>query len=473
MNAEFESFVIFAEMRTGSNFLETNLNAIDGVHCFGEAFNPYFIGYPNKQTLLDTTLAQRESDPASLLGKIRRHEGKTGFRFFHDHDPRVLQQVIDDRRCAKVILTRNPLESFVSWKIAQSTGQWKLTDVSRRRGARMHFDLEEFADYLNAQSTFHSNLREQLQRTGQAAFELRYEDLQSLDVINGLAAYLGAEGRLEKLDQSLKVQNPSPIAEKVENADELQRALAAVSTVDTQLPPTREPARSAAVTTYFTSRQVPLVFLPVQAGPSDVVLPWLAALEDGSVENLQTGMSQKDLRQWKRSHVGHRSFSVVRHPVARAHYCYCNYILGQGSRVYTAIRQKLSHQTDGAIPHEEPGADYDLPAHRSGFMAFLEFLAANLSGQTSIRVDAAWAHQAQIVSGFARFALPDIIFREQELLTELPSLARHFGHESPEPENASADKPFALAEIYCEDVESAVRKVYQRDYMMFGFGNWA
>ncbi|NBO20432.1 MAG: nodulation protein NodH, partial [Rhodobacteraceae bacterium] len=41
---QFKSFVVFAEMRTGSNYLEANLNALSGVLCHGEAFNPHFIG---------------------------------------------------------------------------------------------------------------------------------------------------------------------------------------------------------------------------------------------------------------------------------------------------------------------------------------------------------------------------------------------------------------------------------------------
>ncbi|MDX1782140.1 MAG: nodulation protein NodH, partial [Thalassovita sp.] len=47
MTDRFDYFVVFAEMRTGSNFLETNLNAFPGLTCYGEAFNPHFIGYPN------------------------------------------------------------------------------------------------------------------------------------------------------------------------------------------------------------------------------------------------------------------------------------------------------------------------------------------------------------------------------------------------------------------------------------------
>ena len=35
MSSKFKSFVVFAEMRTGSNFLESNLNAFDGITCHG------------------------------------------------------------------------------------------------------------------------------------------------------------------------------------------------------------------------------------------------------------------------------------------------------------------------------------------------------------------------------------------------------------------------------------------------------
>lgn len=37
-------------MRTGSNFLETNLNAFGDLLCHGEAFNPHFLAIPTKPT---------------------------------------------------------------------------------------------------------------------------------------------------------------------------------------------------------------------------------------------------------------------------------------------------------------------------------------------------------------------------------------------------------------------------------------
>ena len=131
MGKPFDYFIVLAEMRTGSNFLETNINAFEGLTCHGEAFNPHFVGYPNRDQLLGQTQAMRDGDPLRLLALLKAEQGLNGFRFFHDHDARVLDFCLDDARCAKIILSRNPAESYISWKIAQATGQWKLTNVKK------------------------------------------------------------------------------------------------------------------------------------------------------------------------------------------------------------------------------------------------------------------------------------------------------------------------------------------------------
>mgnify|MGYP003679545410 FL=1 len=43
MSARFDAFVMFAEMRTGSNHLEESLNTLSDVTSHGEVFNPSFI----------------------------------------------------------------------------------------------------------------------------------------------------------------------------------------------------------------------------------------------------------------------------------------------------------------------------------------------------------------------------------------------------------------------------------------------
>ncbi|WP_040615774.1 nodulation protein NodH [Oceanicola granulosus] len=468
---DFDSFVVFAEMRTGSNFLEANLNAFDGVACHGEAFNPHFIGYPNRDEILGITQAEREADPARLLAAIRDAKGLNGFRFFNDHDPRALDMVLADPRCAKIVLIRNPVESYVSWKIAQATGQWKLTNVKHARSGKVPFDAAEFETHLEALQRFQVTLLNRMQRSGQTAFYVAYEDLQDVDVMNGLAAWLGVPARIEGLDRKLKKQNPEPLSAKVTNFDEMEAALARLDRFDLSRTPNFEPRRGAAVPSYAAAPESPLLFLPIKGGPERAVKHWLAALDGAEPQALRGGFTQKSLRQWKRAHPGHRTFTVLRHPVARAHAAFCARILPAGPKGFPEIRKTLRQVFKVPLPGQNPGPDYDAAAHRAAFTGFLTFLKANLGGQTSVRVDAHWASQAEILQGMAGFALPDMILREDSLAPGLAQLAAQIGREAPEP--GDSDREAArLASIYDGEIEAMVRDVYQRDYMTFGFANW-
>ncbi|MGB7319391.1 MAG: sulfotransferase family 2 domain-containing protein [Planktotalea sp.] len=475
MSAPFDYFIVFAEMRTGSNFLEANLNAMEGVSCYGEAFNPHFIGFPNKTEILGVTQEMREKSPVQLIETIKRYsDGLGGFRYFHDHDPRVMDIALDDPRCAKIILTRNPLESYVSWKIAQETGQWKLTNVKRRRDAKATFNPAEFQIHVEELQAFQVTLLNRLQAQGQTAFYVAYEDLQNLDVMNGLAAYLGVDARLDGLDDSLKPQNPVALEEKVENPDDLERGLMRLDRFNLSRTPNFEPRRGPVVPSYIAAARAPLMYMPIRSGPELQVQDWLAALDGVDVEALQSGFNQKTLRQWKRDQTGHRTFTVLRHPVARLYDAFCNKILTTETGSFTKIRNTLRRFHKLPIPGQEPNESWDMAAHQEAFIAFAQFVKMNLSGQTSIRVDAHWCSQAQAVSNMGEFALPDMILREDQLDQMLPVLAMSAGVEEPAPyvSTSNAERFFDLGDVYNDEIESAVRDAYQRDYLMFGYENW-
>lgn len=474
MTAPFDYFVVFAEMRTGSNFLESNLNALDGIECHGEAFNPHFIGYPNRTELLGLTQAERDADPARLIAAIReRSQGIGGFRFFHDHDPRVLDLVLEDPRCAKIILTRNPLDSYVSWKIAQATGQWKLTNVKRRRDSRVTFDAAEFEMHIARLQAFQVLVLNRMQASGQAAFYLGYEDLQSVAVLNGLARYLGCDSRLDRLDDALIRQNPGTPGEKVANPEEMAAALAGLDPFQLSRTPHFEPRRGAAVPGFIAAARAPLLYMPVRSGPEAALRRWMADLDGVTEDRLTTTLNQKALRHWMRRNPGHRRFTMLRHPVARAHAAFCDKILNDGPGSYHDIRRSLRKLHKLPIPEGAPGADYDRAAHRAAFLGFLAFLDANLAGQTAIRVDPHWATQAAVIEGMAQFGAPDLILREEDMPDNLAALARQLGYRDPPPPPLPAsDRPFALSEIHDDEIERRVREVYQRDYVLFGFGAW-
>lgn len=470
---DFDYFVIFAEMRTGSNFLEANLNAFPSLTCLGELFNPHFIGYPNKSDMLGFTQEARDAEPMKLLKAVKAQDGLAGFRCFHDHDERVIAKALRDPRCAKIVLTRNPLESYVSWKIAQETGQWKLTNVTRRKDAQATFDAAEFEAHVAALQTFQLRLMREMQVTGQTAFYLAYEDLRDLEVMNGLAKWLGVGEALDQLDQSLKPQNPAPLRDKVANAEEMESALAGVDRFNLTRTPNFEPRRGAATPSYVGAAKTPLLFLPMRGAPEDEVINWLAALDGVTPDDLATKMNQKELRKWKRQNRGHRSFTVIRHPVARAHAAFCRRVLSVGPGSYLQIRDTLRRVFKVSIPKDGPDEMWSRAAHRRAFMEFLEFLRANLAGQTAIRVDSSWCSQSQALQGFGDFVPPDHVFREDEWRGEATSLAASLGAvNAPVPFAALPDRPHALDDIYDDEIEAIVRQIYQRDYMMFGWGGW-
>lgn len=461
MSQKFTSFVLLAEMRTGSNFLEANLNAMPGVACYGEIFNPHFIGKLNQEELFGVTLPAREKDPSALLTAIRDNtSGLAGFRYFHDHDPRVLSRVMDDPACAKIILTRNPLESYVSWKIARATGQWKLTNAKKLKTAKIPFDGAEFEAHVTKLQAFQVQLMHGLQTSGQTAFYIDYDDLNDTDVLNGLARFLGITARLETPDGSLKKQNPAPISEKVENPEAISLALARLDRFNLSRTPNFEPRRNAAVPSFLVAGRA--CYMPVRGGPETAVQGWLAGL--GEVTD---NLNQKTLRQWMRAGPAHRSFTVLRHPLARAHHGFCTMILpAKLPQIHTALIKSYKL----ALP--EPGTPLDHADHRNLFLGFLHFLKLNVSGQSGMRVAPQFATQTATLQGFAQFQGPDLVLREDRLETGLAFLAAELGVACPALSNVQDPSADLLAGIYDAELEDAAQEAYSRDYLGYGFGPW-
>lgn len=473
--ASFDFFVIFAEMRTGSNLLEANLNQFEGLACHGEAFNPHFIGYPNRTEILGMTQQARDTNPWGLVETIRdKSKGVGGFRFFHDHDPRILDPLLDDPRCAKIILTRNPLDSYVSWKIAQETGQWKLTNVAKRKDAQATFDAAEFEAHVEALQAFQLRLLKGLQRRGQSAFYVAYDDVQELDVINGLARWLGIGAQLTEFGHNLKPQNPSPVIDKVANADEMGAALARTDWFNLSRTPNFEPRRGAAVPGYVAAPEAPLMYLPIKGGPETAVQTWLAALDGAGPDAALSGFNQKELRNWLRKHPGHRRFCVLRHPLARAYHVFCTKVLPKGPGTFGRIRRVLHNRHNLPIPEAWPDAGYDRDTHRAAFLGFLDFIRMNLNGQTNLRNDPHWCSQVATLQGMSDLAPPDMVLREEDIEVHLPALAQQLGYATPPEVGPEPDLvPFGLSEIYDQQIEDASRAAYGRDYLMLGFSDWA
>jgi hypothetical protein len=371
----------------------------------------------------------------------------------------VLDHCLREPRCAKVVLARNPVDSYVSLKIARTTGQWWLGDLRTARSATVRFEPGEFESYLQRIRDFYGQIRRSLQTSGQTAFHVHYDDLSDPAILDGLARWLGATGPARR-KVNARAQNPGPLEAKVENFAEMEAALGRADAFDLYRLPDLEPRRGPNVPSWLASSALGLLFMPLAGGPTERVAEWMATAGGAPPDS---GFDRKSLYLWIRSVPGHRRFTVVSHPLRRAHDVFVRRILHAGPDGFADIRAVLRDRYRLDLP--EDGERFEHARRRATFLGFLRFLKGNLSGQTSVRVPAAWASQAVLVAALSEVAPPDLVLRA-ETLDDALSLLRP-GLPKPGPDPACE-----LAEIYDDEIEEAARAAFSRDYMTFGYGDW-
>ena len=473
MAHSFDYFVVLAGMRTGSNLLEEQLSAMPGIQSHGELFNPHFFGKPDTKSLWGLSMEARDSDPVrAIIAMQKDTSGLQGFRLFYDHDQRVIDFVLKDPKAAKIILTRRPLDSYVSLKIARKTGQWWLGDMTSARAAKVAFEAQEYADFLNDLSGFQSQITHTLQTTGQTAFHIGYQDLSDDDVLAGLGKFLRAEGPPDQSLIKAKVQNPTPVMARLTNPNVAEEALRTLSVPDLGRTQVYEPDRGPGLRFFHVCKTAPVFYMPIRGAGLDPIPDWLSKLDpDGDV---QSGLTQKDLRRWKRQHTGHRSFTVLRHPLPRAYDAFCRFVLPLDVENYTDIRRALIDQYKVPLPDTWPHEGWGLEDQKAAFLGFLKFLSGNLGGQTALRVDNTWATQTVLLAAIAQFTVPDRIVRESQMADELARLSTEVGLGAPALTlNFSTETAFPLIDVVSPKIEEAAAAAYRRDYMMFGFENWS
>ncbi|WP_316014404.1 nodulation protein NodH [Roseobacter sp. HKCCA0434] len=479
----FRYFCVLGAMRTGSNLLQRTLDQFPDISCHGELFNPGFIDRRGVDEMFGVTRVERDAEPERLIDAMIAQAGDgvlPGFRLFEDHDLRVRARVIGDPRAAKIVLRRNPLDSFVSLKIAQQTDQWMLTRLRARKTAKIHFDLAEYREYVERLDRFHEKVCLDLRVGGQTAFTIAYDEVQNFDLINGLAAWLGVEGRLDEIAETLQRQNPGPLEEKVENYAQMVEQLRDSGSVVTG--PTGSNARANGVRFLNIAAAAPVLYAAIPGGPNEAILDWLSQLS-GHEETVTVPTNRKVLTDWQKAQPDHLCFTALRHPLLRAYSAFMDKIFGIGDDGFPHIRAYLVDHFGLMLPEADmtdreamAAVGYDAQAHARAFLCFLTFLRANLAGRTPMRVDGLWAPQQDFVEGFSGTVTLSLILRDDDLLTGAAYIKRRFKLRqarnavlrTPDP-----DHVFALSEIHQPEMDDLARAAYARDFMQFGFRDWA
>ena len=448
----YRGFVVLGVMRTGSNLLEETLNTVPHVICHGELFNPHFVGGPNRDGLWGVDKKLRDADPIQLLNKVWAAEDLNGFRLFADHDPRVLDAVLNDASIAKIVLTRRPIESYVSLAMAKATGQWWLGQAKSARTAKVRFDAAGYAAYLEDLTAFYRKVRVKLQLSGQTAFWLDYQDLKDDEVLAGLAWFLGQTEAPDAAQVRAKIQNPKALSDLLTNPEEAETALVSGLQPDLEADRQWEPARGPGVRG-FVATESGLLYMPIPGAGPDPIAASLTGERD---------LRQKDLRRWMRQNRRHRSFTLVRDPLARAHDAFTHAILPKVGPM-PDIRHLLTKDFDVRVPDDLKDPGYSLTDHQRAFAGFLDFLEGNLSGQSAVPVQRVWASQHMFVTAMAGLRPPDRILRDVELpdaASDFPELVR-----LPVWQDTS---PFSFAETATPRHRELALRAYRRDYLTFG-----
>jgi len=218
------SFVMIGMMRSGSNFLERELNLLPDIRCHGELFNPSFVGLSHEfpkgvAGYTRENTAKRNEDGTAFLKTLiaERDRPHFGFRIFLDHNPQIISEVLYDPAVRKVVLTRNLLEAYLSLANARETNVWLTTDVQRVKPTAARIDVNELVTFALRQNFFYNDILTVLHRTGQPFLHIDYTEIKELDRLNEIAAFVGSDHRFDRVEEPIKKQATEPLAKRIEN----------------------------------------------------------------------------------------------------------------------------------------------------------------------------------------------------------------------------------------------------------------
>lgn len=161
------------------------------------------------------------------------------------------------------------------------------------------------------------------------------------------------------------------------------------------------------------------------------------------------------------------SFTFVRHPGKRAYSCFGEKICTDSPYAFPRIREFLVENFGLDFTGYGTPA-YDLHLHRENYGRFLEFVGENIAHKTSVRRDAHWAPQVELLNHFQRALIIDFIGRvetfDEDLRFALRAVPAAASIEWGRKFNEGPPPPFSYDEVATPDLRDLMHRVYRRDY---------
>lgn len=234
--AEHQRFVILSLPRTGSTYLVDYLNAVPGMRCLSEIFNPDTVllrhHQPADQTLLDKE--RRDKDPMDFLARVEQDVGPCDFfgvKVFPAHGEKLLRYFATSPQWKKIFLWRdNILEQYISFLLASAQyGQASWERVAD--DVRLTVPVGGLIDDLHAIEKSYIEVEDALVLAPpELVFALEYDDMAQDEIMEQLLRFLGVDDAgvavmAEKRRGKLKFDRGPRALDRITNYDEVRAAL--------------------------------------------------------------------------------------------------------------------------------------------------------------------------------------------------------------------------------------------------------
>lgn len=233
------SFVIVADLRTGSTLLSTTLHRHPQIRCPGELFHAE--DFPDNRL---QTAERRELDAEALIDRALTEPGvrAAGFRILVQQPDATAPahwsgawQALSARRALRVVFLRRAdlLAQYVSFQIARKTGPFTPSPedpiLEGARRPALQLDPGGFRAWMREREQLCRQRR--LQIDGKPRLELTYEALTSQwqRQIHRIQRFLGVKPLA--LGPAKEKQESRPLSEVVTNYEELRKIAEAAGTV--------------------------------------------------------------------------------------------------------------------------------------------------------------------------------------------------------------------------------------------------
>lgn len=231
-------YVILAGPRTGSNFLLSALGQYDDITSLVALFNKPEIkmgagaGLPDglRDVLLaEDVLEQRDPDPIAFWHRLcdLTETPIVGFKFFPNHDERILDWALDNAQLKKIILRRNPLQSFTSISFAKRDGIWTSGGLQKKdvNTEKVELNIRQMLRWMAKYKAYFERVDEAVAEHD--VLRISYNELFQPWSQQALVRFLGSNGEkpAKREDGLPRKIRSNFLQDKVANLDEVVDAL--------------------------------------------------------------------------------------------------------------------------------------------------------------------------------------------------------------------------------------------------------